>query len=98
MRKLIRRMLMGAAAVWAVKALQVKKAELATHPASEIRQKVTSSLPEAVDPRTRKRIADKVVEVVKGPDALITDEAPPRAQYESAPPAPEPPADLRSEG
>lgn len=68
MKKLIRRLLLGGAVVWGVKALQQKKAEWATRPSEEIRARVTENLPDAVDDETREKIADKVVEVVKGSD------------------------------
>jgi hypothetical protein len=69
MKKLIRRLLLGGALVWAVKTLGEKKAEGATRPAEEIRARVRENLPEAVNEETRQKIADKVVEVVKGPVA-----------------------------
>lgn len=69
MKKFIRRLLLGGALVWAVKALREKKAEWATRPAEEIRARVSENLPETVNEETRQKIADKVVEVVKGPQA-----------------------------
>lgn len=98
MKKLFRRLMFGAAIAAGFKFLQDKKAEWSVRPAADIRNQVMTNLPDAVDPETKAKIADKVVEAVKGPDAVTVDEAPPAAQYTARPDTPDTPSALRDEG
>lgn len=97
MRKFTRRLLFGAALAAGFKFLQDKRAEWSVRPAADIRQTVVSNLPEGIDGGIKDKIADKVVEAVKGPDAVIVEDTPPPAQYTSRPEAPDTPTSLRDE-
>jgi hypothetical protein len=97
MRKLFRLAVFGAAVAWGAKALERTRQDWSTRPAAEIRHKVTSKLPASVDPETREKIADKVIEKVKGPQPVAVDTNPPTAQHMYSPPPPEPEVDPTSE-
>ncbi len=90
MKKLFRLAMFGAAVAWAAKALERTRQDWSTRPAAEIRHKVTSNLPASVDPETREKIADKVIEKVKGPEPVAVDTNPPAAQHMYSPPPPAP--------
>lgn len=75
MKKLFRRLLFGAALAWGFKMFQDKKTEWSLRPAADIRRDVMSKLPEAMDAETRLKVADKVVETVKGPHAVDAEES-----------------------
>lgn len=66
MGKFIRRLMMGAAVVWGVKSFQDKRREWSGRSSSEIRQDVKSKLPAGMDEESKDRVADKVVQAVKG--------------------------------
>lgn len=72
MGKFMRRLLLGAAVVWGVKSLQDKRREWSGRPAAEIRQEVVSKLPTTMDEESKQKIADKVVQAVKGDGAEKT--------------------------
>lgn len=69
MGKFIRRLMMGAAVVWGVKSLQDKRREWSGRSSSEIRQEVKSKLPATMDEESKEKVADKVVQAVKGEQA-----------------------------
>lgn len=97
MRKFTRRLLFGAALAAGFKFLQDKRAEWSVRPAADIRQTVVSNLPEGIDGEIKNRIADKVVEAVKGPQAVTVEDTPPPAQHTTRPDAPDTPTSLRDE-
>lgn len=66
MGRFIRRLLMGAAMVWGVKSLQDKRREWSGRPAEEIRREVMSKLPAGMDEQSKEKVADRVVQAVKG--------------------------------
>ncbi|HLT95700.1 MAG TPA: hypothetical protein VK070_02825 [Acidimicrobiia bacterium] len=66
MRKFIRRLLLGAAAVWGYKMFQDKRRDWSGRPAEEVRREVMSKLPDGMDAETKQKVADKVVQAVKG--------------------------------
>ncbi|MFP3916051.1 MAG: hypothetical protein ACLFWM_14320 [Actinomycetota bacterium] len=66
MKKLIRRLLLGAAVVWGVKTLQEKRQEWSGRPTEEIRQDVRAKLPATMDEEAKDKVAEKVVQAVKG--------------------------------
>ncbi|MFO7292525.1 MAG: hypothetical protein FWJ92_00780 [Actinomycetes bacterium] len=66
MGKFFRRLLVGAAVVWGVKTLQDKRRAWSTRPADEIRRDVMSKLPASMDEESKRKVADKVVQAVKG--------------------------------
>lgn len=88
MGKFIKRVLFGAVAAWVVKFLRDKKTEWSMRPSADIRRDVVTNLPSAMDPATREKVADKVVEVVKGEPPVEPDEAP-LAQHLTSPPPPD---------
>lgn len=90
MRKLFRLAVVGAGIAWAAKALERTRQDWSTRPAAEIRHKVTSRLPASVDPETREKIADKVIEKVKGPEPVAVETNPPIASTAYSPPPLEP--------
>jgi hypothetical protein len=100
MGKFIRRMLMGAAVVWGVKSLQDKRREWSGRSPAEIRQEVVSKLPATMDEEAKQKVADKVVQAVKGNKAAttspVTATTPPPETPMSTPagttPPPPPPA------
>lgn len=75
MGKFIRRLLMGAAVVWGMKSLQDKRREWSGRPTDEIRRDVKSKLPATMDDEAKDKIADKVVQAVKGEGAVGTSQA-----------------------
>lgn len=78
MGKFMRRLLMGAAVVWGVKSLQDKRREWSGRSSAEIRQDVVSKLPAAMDEESKQKVADKVVQAVKGDaDATTAPTTPP---------------------
>lgn len=98
MRKFLRRLFLFGLIGWLARSLQEKKRQWATRPAADIRRDVVASLPSAVDPETKEKIADTVVKAVKGNQGVTSaGAAEPTAQTMTSPPAPEPPADLRRE-
>lgn len=66
MGRFIRRLLMGAAVVWGVKSLQDKRREWSGRPPEEIRREVLSKLPAGMDEQSKEKVADRVVQAVKG--------------------------------
>lgn len=66
MGKFFRRLLVGAAVVWGIKSLQDKRREWSSRPVEEIRRNVISKLPASMDDDSKQKVADKVVQAVKG--------------------------------
>jgi len=80
MGKFFRRLLVGAAVVWGIKSLQDKRREWSSRPADEIRRNVISKLPDSMDAESKEKVADKVIQAVKG------DAVPRQGWTPSAPP------------
>src|SRR5690606_1811199 len=109
MGKLFRRLLLGAGIVWGVKALQDKRREWSTRPATDIRRDVMAKLPDSMDQQSRERVCDKLVEAGKGPGASRSEWKPAGAGTTTPPPGtplsgsgttppPPPPADTTRTG
>lgn len=110
MGRFIRRLLMGAAAVWGVKSLQEKRREWSTRSSADIRNEVLSKLPASMDSSSKEKVADKVVQAVKGGDTRETGvpttppagtttpppETPLATPGTATPPPPPPPSDPAS--
>ncbi|HEX2153498.1 MAG TPA: hypothetical protein VHL52_05945 [Acidimicrobiia bacterium] len=86
MGRFIRRMLMGAAMVWGAKALQDKRREWSMRPADEIRRDVMSKLPDTMDSDSKQKVADKVVQAVKGDRTSRNYESPTPSSTTATPP------------
>lgn len=93
MRKLIRRLLLGAAAVWGIKTFQDKRREWSDRPPEEVRREVMSKLPDGMGAETKEKVADRVVQAVKGQD----QSSPPPTPTGSTTPLPETPMSTPSD-
>src|SRR5690606_22924942 len=97
MGKFFRRLLVGAAVVWGIKSLQDKRREWSSRPADEIRRNVISRLSDSMGAESKEKVADKVVEAVKGDAVLRQGCSPSAPPTGTARPPPAPPLGTTTE-